>query len=119
MSERVAAESIATEKNYVHHQNDGAESDTEILAAGISVEEPHCLIRVGREDNQKNQRRVEEVSMNVLNHQRQKSLAAITVTRFADSAIRRIRPEALVVRSSIVVAGESEAGRKRQDQERR
>src|SRR4051812_7809687 len=57
--------------------------------------------------------------MNVLDDEREESLAAIALTRLTDTAVGRIGPVALVVRSPIVVAGQTKAGGKRQDEERR
>jgi hypothetical protein len=57
--------------------------------------------------------------VDVLNDQWQESLSAIALSWFTDRAGGRIGPEALVVGSSVVVAGESEAGWKWKDEESR
>src|SRR5437773_2363289 len=119
MPQRMTAQRVAAEQDDVHHENDGAETNTEILAAGGAVEEEHRVVRIFGEDDQKNERRVQEVAVNVLNHQRQEALAAIALARFTDGAVRGIGPEALVVRTPIVVARESEPGGEWQNQQGR
>src|SRR5881394_1701358 len=108
----MTAKRVAAEQNDVHDEDDGAEPDAEILVSGVAIEEEHRVVCIFGEDDQENERRVQEVAVDVLDHQRQESLTAITLARLADAAIRRIRPEALVVRAAIVVAGEPKAGRK-------
>src|SRR6266513_6537097 len=109
-------ESVTAEQNDVHKEDDRAEPDTEVLMASVPIEEPHRLVGVVAEDDQEHERRVQEVAVDVLDHQRQEPLAAITLAGLADGAVRRIRPEALVVGAPVVVAGKSKPRRKREDQ---
>src|SRR6478609_1140007 len=113
----MAPQGVAAEENDVDGENDGTEADAEVLVTGIPIEEPHRPIRVAGQNNQKDQREVEEVAVNVLDYEREVSLAAIALARLADGAVRWIGPEALVVRSPIVVAGETESGRKGQNEQ--
>src|SRR5690349_7942978 len=114
----MAAEGVAAEKDHVQGQDDGAKPDAKVLVAGVAVEKPHRTVGVAGENDQKNQRDVEEVSMDVLKHERQIPFAAIGFARLADRAVERIRPEAFVVRSPIVVAGDSKQAGERQNQQR-
>src|SRR5205085_3675864 len=102
MPQRVTTERVTAEQHDIHDENDGAEPDAEVLMARIAIEEPHRFVSVASEDDQENERRVEEVAVDVLDHQRQESLTSIALARLANAAIRRIRPEALVVRAPIV-----------------
>ena len=56
--------------------------------------------------------------MDVLEDERKRLLAEVLLARLADGAGRRIGPERLVVGAAIVVAGEAEAARRPEDQER-
>src|SRR3954465_4269402 len=114
----MAAEGIAAEQNDVEGENDRSEADAEVFVTGIPIEEPHRPIRVAGENHQKDEREIKEVAVDVLDYERKISLAAVAVAGLADGAVRRVRPEAFVVRSPIVVAGEPESGGKRQDQQR-
>ena len=57
--------------------------------------------------------------MDVLQHERERVFAPVTVARLTDRARRRIAPEGLVVRAAVVVAGQSKQPGNRQDQQRR
>ena len=50
--------------------------------------------------------------MDVLQHERKRSLAQIGLARLSHRAGRRIGPERFVVRAAVVVAGEPEAARR-------
>src|SRR5207244_388790 len=70
-----------------------------------------------REQEEERHRDVEEVSMDVLDDQRERALAAVSLARLAHGARWRASPEGLVVRAAVVVAGETEKSRERQNQE--
>ena len=56
--------------------------------------------------------------MDVLKDQREVALAQIVLARLAHGAIGRIGPERFVISAAIVVAGEAEAARRPQNQQR-
>ena len=118
VAERVASESVATQQNDVDDQNDGAESDSEILVSGVSVEEPHRLVRIAGENDEKNQCGVQEVAVDVLDDERKESFTPVALSRLAHGTVGRIGPEALVIRAPVVVAGEAEPGGKGKNQQR-
>src|SRR5438309_2663615 len=118
MPKGVTTEGIASQQNNVHKQHDRAEGDTKILATGVAVEEEKRLVGVVRENDQENEGRVQEVAVDVLNNEWQETLAAVAVTGLSDGTVRRIRPEALVIRPPVVVTGESKACGKWQNQQR-
>src|SRR5450756_1732128 len=115
----MAPQRVAAQQDDVDDEDDRPQADSEILSACVPVEEPHRLVRVPGQDDEKDQRHVEEVAVNVLNHEGEKPLAPIARAGLAHGAARRVGPEALVVRSPIVVAGEAKTGGKGEDQESR
>src|SRR5688500_11364637 len=77
--------------------------------------------RVVGEDHDKDQRAVEEVAVNVHERERQPAFAAevfSTKARFTHSAVWRIAPEGLVIRTAVVVASETESAGDDEDQKR-
>ena len=114
----MAAQRIPAEQDDVYDEDDGAKSNAEVLPASAAVEEEHRLVRIARQNDEEDEGGVQEVAMNVLQYEWQESLAAIALARLAHSAARRIGPEALVVSSPIVVAGESKSAGKGQNEQR-
>src|SRR5262245_29126350 len=114
----MAAERVAREQHDVDEQHDGPQSDPEGDLARRGVLEPAGLPDVEGEDDQESEPEVEEVAVEVLEEEREGALAAIAAARLADRAGRRVGPERLVVGAAVVVAGETEAARSPQDQER-
>src|SRR5262249_51017802 len=60
-----------------------------------------------------------EVTMNILQDQRQRAFAPISLARLTHGAGRGIGPERLVVGAAIVVAGEPKQPRRPEDEQRR
>src|SRR5512141_2542239 len=114
----MTAERVSAEQNHVGCEEECAQRDAEMRVASI-VGEPHRLPRVMPQEDQKNQREVEEVAMNVLNDQRKRSLSPVFLPRFSHRTRRGIGPERLVVRAAVVVAGETKPCGKWQDYESR
>src|SRR5450759_2265652 len=104
MSERMASQRVAAEQDDVDGEYDRSEPDPEFLAACVYIEEPHRPVHIAGEDNEKGQRHVEEVAVDVLNHEWEEFFAAIARAGLAHGAVRRVGPEALVVRSPIAVS---------------
>ena len=68
--------------------------------------------RVIGEDKDKDQREVKEVSMYVLQDEREFTLTAVFISRLANGASRRVRPERLVIRPAIVITREPKPARR-------
>src|SRR6266481_1457550 len=113
----MAAERVRAEQAEVEREYDRADAHAECAMAG-RVGKPERIVEIVREDEQKRDRDVEEVAVNILEYQREKSLAQIRRARLAHRAVDRIRPHRLVVRAAIVVAGEPESARRPEDQKR-
>src|SRR6202158_5889829 len=115
----VAPGCVASEQNHVDDDDDGAKPDPETLVSAPPIEDPHRLVRVTGEDHEERERCIKEVAMDVLNDERKGFLAAISLAWLTNGTVGWVRPETLVIRSSVVVAGKPESGRKWQNQERR
>jgi hypothetical protein len=66
---------------------------------------------VGQDDDEQ-QAEIQEVAVDVLHDERERSLTPVRLARLADGAARRILPERLVVGAAIVITGEPEAARR-------
>jgi hypothetical protein len=53
VAQRVTAKSVAAEEHEVDGQDNGADADTEFLCSGRGILEPHALVRIDREDDEK------------------------------------------------------------------
>src|ERR1700735_1862095 len=112
MPQGVASKGIASEKNYVYRENEGAHADVE------AVLPPHRVPGIFRQEKDENHRDIHEVTMDILNNQRERSFAEILLARLAHGAVWRVHPPRFVVSAPIVVAGNSKAAGSPQDQKR-
>src|SRR6185436_8584303 len=106
----MATEGIAPKQNNVCDKDQGTHTYPKV-SMSIAAWKPHCLDRVVCEDDQKNQCKVKEIAMNVLQYQGKFSFSAIVMTRFADSTRGRIGPKRFVIGAAIVIARESKSAR--------
>ena len=113
----MASERVAAQEDEIHGEHDRAEADAEGPPSG-AVGEPHRLPHVVRQHDQEEEREIQEIAVDVLENQRERVLAEVFLPRLADAAGRRVRPERLVVGAAVVVAGETEAARRPENQER-
>src|SRR5215216_4532630 len=114
----MAAECVSAEEYYVSGQQQCSNADAKMFCSS-GIGEPHRLPCIVRKKDQKEDREIKKIAMHVLDYQRKRSLAAISLSRLAHRTARRIGPERLVVSAPVVVAGETKSCRKRQDYERR
>src|SRR2546430_1893232 len=117
MTKRVATKSVTAEQNHVHRQHHRSETDAEGGIARRRVGKPHRFPDIMAEENQKEQRHIQKVSVNVLHDERKGSLAAIRLARLAHGAGRRVGPERFVVSAAIVVTGQPEPARRPENEE--
>ncbi len=118
MTEGVAAQGVAAQQDHVDGEDQSADADPESGLPGGRILEPHGLPGVVGEDHDEDEGEVQEVAVHVLQDQRERALAAVALARLAHRAGRRVGPERLVVGAAVVVAGQAEAARRPQDQER-
>jgi hypothetical protein len=110
VTQRMAAQRAAAEENHAH-------PDAERHRAGRGIGEPQSLPDVVRQEDEDE---IEEIAVDVLEDERERALAEIAPARLAHRACRRIGPERLVIDVAVVVvAGEVEAARSPEDEERR
>jgi len=79
---------------------------------------PHRVPGIFRQEKDENHRDIHEVTMDILNNQRERSFAEILLARLAHGAVWRVHPPRFVVSAPIVVAGNSKAAGSPQDQKR-
>src|ERR1700722_14111280 len=103
----MAAERVGTQQAQVRREDQGPDADAERLAAA-RVREPERVPEVVREHEEERNREVEEIAVDVLEHEREESLAQIRRPRLSNRAVDRVGPHGLVVRAAIVVAGKAE-----------
>src|SRR4029450_5614071 len=115
----MASQRVAAERSHVGGQHECTQPDSKGSAAGCWISEPEGAVHVVDQHNEKAERDVEEISVNVLQDQRKRGLAAVLLAGFPNRTGRRIGPERLVVRATIVVARQPKESGKGQDQEGR
>ncbi len=108
----MTTECITAEKKDIRRQNYRADSDAEGSCARRRVGEPKRIPDIVNEKDDKNQREVEKITMNILQNKRKLSLAAIAVTWLADGTRGRVCPERFVIRAAIVITGETKTRRR-------
>ena len=119
MAQGMATEGIAAEEEHVEAQDDRSQADTEACFTGSSIGKPHAPVGIVGQEEEKADRDVEKVAMDVLDDQRQGVLSEIAFPRFADRARWRVRPEGLVLRAPVVVAGQSKTNWDTKNKKRR
>src|ERR1700736_5136516 len=116
MTERVTTERVTAEQDDVQSENDRTDSNTE-RGFAARIPKPERLPNVDRKDDNKNQRNIKEVAMNVLHDEREGTLSQIRRTRLTDRAGGRIGPKRFVVRAAIVITGKAKPpGRPKNEQ---
>lgn len=120
MSQAMATECVHAEEDRIQDEHDCPDADAETQRA-ICVVMGEADEAVPSQQADEHDRRIEKVTVDVLKDQRKLLLASVVLTaegRLADRAACWVAPECLVVRASVVVAGESKAGREGEDEER-
>src|SRR6185437_5412331 len=102
MPERVAAERVAAQQYHIDEKHQSADADAEAIV------ELRGVINVMRQEHEKDESQIEEVTMNVLDDQREAALAEISLARLANRTVRRVLPESFVIGAAIVVTREPE-----------
>src|SRR5947209_1047416 len=113
MTQGVAAERVAAQQHHVNQQHDCSQTDPKPAI------KPERLPNVVSEYENEDQRDIKKVAVDVLHDERERPFAEVSLARLTDGARRRIRPERLVICASIIIAGESEAARRPEDEQGR
>ncbi len=109
MAERVTAKRITAQQDNIECEHDRSNADAEVLCTG-RIGEPHRFPRVVRKNENEEQRKVQEIAMNVLHDERKGIFAQVSFPRLADGAGGWIRPEPFVISTTVVVTGEPKTG---------
>ena len=117
MAEGMTAKGVAAKKNDVNGEHDCSDANSEGFATSRRIAKPQRLPNVDREDDNKNEREIKEIAMDVLHNKRKRTLAQIRRSRFAHAAGGGIGPKSLVIGASIIIAGKPESTGRPQDQE--
>ena len=86
--------------------------------AGQRIGEPHRLERVVGEQDDEDDCDIHEVTMHILDDQREGTFAEKGFARFTDGAVDRVSPECFVISAAIIITGETKSARRPQNQER-
>src|SRR5215475_11280434 len=78
--------------------------------------EPEGVVSIAGENHDKNESQIKKITMNILNDQRKRSFAQISLPRLTDGARRWVCPKCFVICTAIVIAGDAETTWSPQDQ---
>ena len=117
MPQGMAAQCVAAEKKNVQREHKSPDADAEMFYA--AVHKPQGFPNVVRENEQEQQPKVEEVTVDVLHDERKGPFTEKNLARLADGARRRVGPKRLVIGAAVIIAGESKTRRRPQNQQRR
>lgn len=115
----VAAEGKSRQANHVDYHDEGTQADAELAAGKIAVpvgRPPEGLQSVPRQQDQENQGDVHEITVQVLQDERQAIFTPVRFSGFADRTGRGIGPEGPVIRLAVVITGEAEKSWKGENQ---
>lgn len=113
MPQRVAGKGVAGKQAGVYQKDEGSHPDAKMA---VEVE---GYDNIPPKENEEDQRRVKEITVNVLCNERPSVLARKALSRLADAASGRIGPKSLVVRATVVVARKSKQRREGKNEKRR
>ena len=97
MPQGMTGAEIESQQNDVNEQYECANADSESLC------EKECLHRVMPQKNKKNDRKIHEITMNILKDEREAVLAVIIALAFGHGASRRVEKECPIVRLAVVI----------------
>src|ERR1043166_5939384 len=92
MAHRVATQRVTAQQDNIDQQDQRSDADSKRCHACRGILEPEGVPGVKGQDDQKSERKIQEVAVNVLQDQGQRALAAIVLARLPDGTRRRIGP---------------------------
>src|SRR5262245_21879167 len=114
----MTGEGVERQQGYVRREHKSGDTEAESAAGAVGCWPDAGIDDVGRQQDEKDEREVEKIAMQIL-EQKQVRLAAIVVaTRLTDGAGGWIEKEGAIVGLAIVVAGHTKAAGSREDQKR-
>ncbi len=115
MAQRMTAERVAAQQDYVQREHDCSDADAEMIRTRC-VRKPHRFPRIVRENENEQQREVKEVAVNVLHDERKRIFTEISLSRLTHRTGGRVRPKRFVISAAVVITGEPETGGRPQNQ---
>src|SRR6267154_6014421 len=112
MSQGMARQRIDREQNNIDQQHERAQAHSEFP---IKVERQKNVLP---QENQKQNREIQKISMDVLQNERKSGFALVVPLPFAHRTSRRILKERPIVCFSVVIAGRAKTQRPAQNQQR-
>src|SRR5580704_6668589 len=116
MPQRMAAQRIGRQEEYVQDQNNRTNPQPEMLHA-MGIGKPQSFPGVIRQDENEYHRDIHKVAMHILDNQREITFAKVFFARLADRAVDGVRPERLVIGAAIIVTRKTKTARGPQNQQ--
>src|SRR5262249_46631887 len=117
MPQRVAGERIEREQTPVPEPDERVDADAEFVRPQAGRKGESCK-RILPEKNQKQDRQIQEIAMDVLQDERKRGFPLVVAgSAFTDCASRRIQEKCPIVGLSVVIAGGAETERAGEDQQ--
>src|SRR5258708_30320618 len=118
MTQRVTGKSVEGQQDNVGQHDQRAQPDTEDRR-GLGNRKEKCFAGVVPQERQKQNRRVQEITMDVLQDEWKRSLPRVfAFAAFAHRATRRIQEKCAIVSLAIVIAGSAKTERPAKDKQR-
>ena len=95
----MTAQRVAAQQENIQHHDKRADADAEMFRAE-RVRENHRLHCVVAEQQDKSNRDIEKIAVNILDDERERFFTEKGFARFADGAVDRVGPERLVIRAA-------------------
>jgi len=118
VTEGMAAKGIACQEVNIQAKYQGSNTNAKGLTAPWLIPD-ECKHSIVGEETDKQDGKVKEIAMNVLQHQGQCLLAKVAATPFSYRTRGWVTPECLVISSAIVVAGKAKECREGEDNQSR
>jgi hypothetical protein len=112
VAQRMATEGVTAEEDHIDREGECADADPK------SIGKTRRFQNVVAEDENKDEREIEKITVNILHDEREGTFAEISLARLAHGAGRWVSPEGLVVGSAIIVTGKPKAAGRPKNQER-
>src|SRR6185369_7111329 len=112
----MAAEGVTGQEDHVQDQDQRTDRHAEMFGL-VGIDEPQAVPGIAGKDDDEDDGQVHKIAVDVLDDEREITFAEVFFAGFADGAVRRVGPERLVIRATIIVAGETETAWSPQDEE--
>src|SRR4029453_3393520 len=111
MPQGVTPKSVTTQQDDIDREHNCPNTNSK------SIWKPERFPNVVGQNQNKNEREIEKITMHVLHDEWKGTFAPIMLARFPDGACRRVGPKRFVVRAPIVIAGDPKSPWRPKDKE--